>query len=274
MYKIIFIDIDGTLRKNDKTISKITVEAINKVTKKGILVVLCSGRPQKYTENISKKCNASRYVITSSGANIYDYEENKIMYLNSMNKEACVELYEVAKSNNVRFSMNVGERIVTTRLKYFDGSEIELSEDITTFVEKNDVLQCNIADKDFDKMKNVIPFIERVKNCEIKNRHKSLLNSNEAKLGDIYCDVSDFNTCKGNAVKKLCELLNIDEKNAIAIGDDYNDISMFKVVGYSVAMENSSDEVKSYADHVTKSNEEDGVAIFLEKLIDTEKEVL
>ena len=79
----------------------------------------------------------------------------------------------------------------------------------------------------------------------------------------------DVETCL-----KLCELLNIDEKDAIAIGDDYNDISMFKIVGYSVAMENSSDEVKSYADHVTKSNEEDGVAIFLEKLINNENEVL
>ena len=60
MYKIIFVDIDGTLRKNDKTISDRTIKAIKSITEKGILVVLCSGRPQKYTENISKKCNASR----------------------------------------------------------------------------------------------------------------------------------------------------------------------------------------------------------------------
>lgn len=267
MYKMIFIDIDGTLRDNNKNISQRTISAINKATEKGILVVLCSGRPQKYTENISRKCNASRYVITSSGACIYDYEKEKVMYLNSMNKKACIDLYQIAKSADVRFSMNVGECIVTNKLKYFDGSEIELLEDITSFVDKNDVLQCNIADKDFEKMKNIIPFIENVKNCEIKNRHKSLLDDNEKKLGDIYCDVSDYNTCKGNAVRKICELLNIDEKNTIAIGDDYNDISMFKVVGYSVAMGNSSDEVKRYADEVTTSNEEDGVAIFLEKFI-------
>lgn len=267
MYKMIFIDIDGTLRDNNKNISERTINAINKVTKKGILVVLCSGRPQKYTEDISRKCNASRYVITSSGACIYDYEDEEIMYLNPMNKKACVDLYQISKSANVRFSMNVGERIVTTKLKYFDGSEIELLEDITSFVEKNDILQCNIADKDFDKIKNIIPLIENVKNCEIKNRHKSLLDDNEEKIGDIYCDVSDYNTCKGNAVRKICELLNIDVKNTIAIGDDYNDISMFKVVGYSVAMGNSSDEVKQYADTITNSNEEDGVATFLENFI-------
>ena len=267
MYKVIFIDLDGTLRDNNKNISKRTSKAINEVSKRGILVVICTGRPQKYTEKISRECNASRYIITSSGANIYDYESNKIMYIKGMNKEACINLYNIAIKSDVRFSMNVGDRIVTNRLKYFDGSEIELSEDIVSFVEKNNIFQCNIADKAFDKMKDVVPLIEKVPNCEIKNRHKSLLDSTYPKIGDIYCDVSDHNTCKGNAVKKLCELLDISLEDTIAIGDDCNDISMFEVVNYSVAMGNANDEIKKYAAEVTKSNEEDGVACFLEKLI-------
>lgn len=267
MCKIIFVDLDGTLRDNNKNISKRTIKAITEISKRGILVVLCTGRPQKYTENISRECNASRYIITSSGANIYDYESNKIMYINGMNKEACINLYNIAKKANVRFSMNVGDRIVTNRLKYFDGSEIELTEDIVSFVEKNNIFQCNIADKEFDRMKDIVTIIEKVSNCEIKNRHKSLLDSTYPKIGDIYCDVSDHDTCKGNAIKKLCELLDISLEKTIAIGDDYNDISMFKVAGYSVAMGNSSDEIKKYANEVTKSNEEDGVACFLDKLI-------
>ena len=267
MYKAVFIDVDGTLRDNSKNISDRTISAIKKVTEKGILVVLCSGRPQKYTENISRKCYASRYIITSSGGNIYDYEEEKTMYVNLMDKQACIDLYNVAMNAGVRFSMNVGDHIVTSKLKYFDGSEIELNEPIETFVSKNDVLQCNIADKDFDKMKNLIPLIENVENCEIKNRHKSLKDVNEPRIGDIYCDVANIDSCKGEAVKKFCKLLNIDLKDTVAIGDDYNDISMFKVVGYSVAMANSSGDVRKYADEITASNEEDGVAVFLEKLI-------
>ena len=82
MYKIIFTDIDGTLRNSKRELTKRTISAVKKVTKKGILVVLCSGRSQKYTANVSKECGASQYVITSNGANIYDYEKDKDLYTN------------------------------------------------------------------------------------------------------------------------------------------------------------------------------------------------
>ena len=77
MIKAIFIDIDGTLRDSDRNLSSRTINAVKKVTDKGILVILCSGRPRRYTEQISKECFASKYIITSSGGNIYDYVENK-----------------------------------------------------------------------------------------------------------------------------------------------------------------------------------------------------
>ena len=64
MYKVIFIDIDGTLRDNNKKISDRTIDAIENITKKGIFVILCSGRPRKYTENLSRQCKASKYIIT------------------------------------------------------------------------------------------------------------------------------------------------------------------------------------------------------------------
>ena len=83
----------------------------------------------------------------------------------------------------------------------------------------------------------------------------------------MYFFIENKESSKGNAIKKFCEILNIDLKNTIAIGDDYNDISMFKVVGHSVVMENANNEVKKYADEITMSNEREGVAIFLENLL-------
>ena len=72
MYKIIFIDIDGTLRNDRKEITEKTKEAIHKVVEKGIYVVICSGRPGKYVEEISKEALASSYVIGCNGGEIYD----------------------------------------------------------------------------------------------------------------------------------------------------------------------------------------------------------
>ena len=117
MIKAIFIDIDGTLRDSNRNLAVKTIEIIKKVSEKGILVILCSGRPRKYTEQISRECFASKYIITSSGGNIYDYEQDKILYVNEMDKEAIIKLYEITNPEDVRFIMNVGEgRVVNKKI--------------------------------------------------------------------------------------------------------------------------------------------------------------
>ena len=266
MVKAIFIDIDGTLRDSNRNLSAKTIETIRKVTEKGILVILCSGRPRKYTEKISRECFASKYIITSSGGNIYDYEQNKILYVNKMDKEALINLYEIANPEDVRYIMNVGEGRVVNKVKHPD-QEKKLEEDIRDFVYKNDIVQCTIADSNFDKIKNLIPKIEKVENVEIKNRHKSLIDAKFRDDKTIFCDVANIDSNKGNAVKRLLEILNIKKEESIAIGDDINDLSMFEQVGYKVAVNNAIDIVKEKADEVTLSNDEDGVAVFLDKML-------
>ena len=265
MIKAIFIDIDGTLRDSNRNLSSRTINAVKKVTDKGILVILCSGRPRKYTEQISRECFASKYIITSSGGMIYDYEENKVLYVNEMNKEALIKLYEIANPEDVRYIMNVGEGRVVNKVKHAD-QEIQLDEDIKDFVYNNPVVQCTIADSDFNKIKNLIPKIDKVENVEIKNRHKSLLDDKFKDDKTVFCDIANINSNKGNAVRKLLEILNIPKEDTIAIGDDNNDLSMFEQVGYRVAVDNAIDIVKEKSDEITLSNDEDGVAVFLEKV--------
>ena len=267
MVKAIFIDIDGTLLSNNsRKITLRTKQIIEKITQKGILVIITSGRPTKYTQDISEQCLASSYIITSNGATIYDYKQGKVIYNNKISKEACLKLYNMTKQKKIKFIMNLGETRVVIKQKYFDGSEIQLNEEIDKFLDKNDVAQCIIADSDFDKIKSLKVEIEQIEGIKIINQHKSLIDNNFKKEGSIYYDIADMNTSKGNAIKRMCEYLNIDLKDTIAIGDSFNDISMFEVVGYSVTMENAMEEVKRYANEVTKSDKEDGVAIFLEKL--------
>ena len=120
MIKAIFVDIDGTLRDSNRNLSAKTIETIKRVSEKGVLVILCSGRPRKYTEQISRECFASKYIITSSGGNIYDYKQDKILYVNEMNKEAIIKLYEIANPEDARFIMNVGEGRVVNKVKHPD----------------------------------------------------------------------------------------------------------------------------------------------------------
>ena len=268
MYKAIFIDIDGTLVNSQGKISNKTRETIKKVTEKGILVVICSGRPRNFTENISREANASKYIITSNGSGIYDYEEDKALVINSMDKQECIELYKITETINAKFIMNVGATRVVNKLTDFDGTEEKLEVPIEEFVEKNDIEQCVILDKDFEKIKSIKPQIEKLQKVAIKNQHKSLIDESIPKQGSvIYYDVASVESDKGHAIKKFCQILEIDLKDTIAIGDQYNDLAMFKVVGHSVAMGNANDDIKAQADEVTAANDDDGVAVFLENLL-------
>ena len=113
----------------------------------------------------------------------------------------------------------------------------------------------------------MIPKIEKVENVEIKNRHKSLLDAKFKDDKTIFCDIANIDSNKGNAVKKLLEILNIKKEETIAIGDDINDLSMFEQVGYKVAVDNAINIVKENADEITLSNDKDGVALFLDKML-------
>lgn len=266
MYKAIFIDIDGTLRDDNKQISKRTKEAIKNIVDLGILVVICSGRPYKTTVEISKDVFASNIIISSNGAFGYDYENQKCVYKNKMQGQACIELYNLAKKYDVNFIMNT--QIGRFKLKETKNKEDKiLDEPIESFLEKTDVMQCLIQDKDFEKIKNLKKEVEQIKGTGIKNQSKALVDKNYKPKEITYYDVADINTSKGNGVKKLCEILNIDLKDTISIGDDFNDVSMFEITGFSIAMGNANEEVKKKAKYITLTNNEDGVAFVLEKLL-------
>ena len=182
--------------------------------------------------------------------------------------------YELQMSQtNRKIAPNVDTIFFTTNLKYAYLCSSIVKEvamfggNIDEFVYKNDIVQCIIADKDFDRIKNLIPKIEKVKDVEIKNRHKSLIDSSYPRDNTIYCDVANIESSKGNAIEKLCQYLNIDLKDVISIGDDFNDLSMFEKVGLSVAMKNANEIVREKADEITLSNEDNGVAVFLEEII-------
>ena len=266
MYKAIFIDIDGTLRNSNKQITQRTINAIKSVMEKGILVILCSGRPKKYTETVSREVGASSYVITSNGGVVYNYNKNEIIHKVTVEGQACNELYNIAQKFNCIFTMDIDGLQVTNCKEECYTERILLDTDIEIFTKENDVLLCTMKDQDFNKMKKVRKEIEKINGIEIKQEIKSFGEHNVSDKESIYYFIGNKETCKGNAIKYFCATLNIDLKDTIAIGDDFNDISMFEVVGYSVAMRNASKEVKKYANEITLSNDEEGVAVFLEKL--------
>ncbi len=266
MYKAIFIDIDGTLRNDQKDITERTISSIKNICSLGIYAILCTGRPRFYTEPISKMCGASQYMITFGGAEVYDYQKEKVIYSNPMNMESCLKLYELVQQNNVRIVMYLDKVRMVSSLEHFDGSEILLPPNINEFLLSNNVLQCIILGDSINKMKSIRSLINNIENIKINNQSNCLNDGSIKTNGVIYYDVANHNTSKGNGIIELCKYLKIELDDTIGIGDDDNDLSMFEVVGHSVAMGNATNEIKKMVKEVISSNNEDGLAKYLEHL--------
>ncbi len=267
MEKVIFIDVDGTLKNEKMDISKRTIKAIEKVKENGYEVILCTGRPCDYVNRLNNEIKGGRYLIYNNGGGLYDVLDKIVLHENGMNEESVIRLYDIASQDNVRVILAGNGTRYVNWLKHYDGSETLIEELLVNFLEKNVVVQVTITSPNFDLIKDMRKELEAVSNVKIINQSKSLIDDNYPLTGATYYDIVDLNTSKGNMVNYFCDLVKIDFKNRIAIGDDRNDVSLFQACGYNVAVENALPELKEMADYITDSCEQDGVAKFLEKLV-------
>lgn len=268
MYKIIFADIDGTLRNSKREISQRTKDDIERLRKNGIEVILCSGRPRCEVERVSRECNASRYIISSNGAEVYNYITKRVEYSNMVKTIPVIKLYEIADSEDCTFVMNSGNIRIVNKYKYKDHTEIIPSKGIIQAAYDNNIMQCIIIDKDLEKMRRIREKILEIEKIRIINESKCFNNKDIIPTDSIYCDIVDEGTSKGIAADKICNILNVKKEETIGIGDSYNDLELLQHVGYSVAMGNAVAELKTKVNEVTNSNDLDGAAEFFEKILD------
>lgn len=262
MKKLILIDSDGTLRKDDGTFSEKTKEIIKELVNNGHYVVICTGRPRYHTEVIMNEVNASPIIISNNGADIYNVITNEEIGSYYIEKEECYKIIEYAYLNDLRLVVSTGYiEYVTKNLK--NDNQILLNyNNYKEQLKDKDVFQCLIVERDVEKL-------EKMKNDIFDNDNIELKNGMMFTTAgyDSWFSIGNPDANKGNALITLAKYLNIDIKDTIAIGNDYNDISMLKVAGLSICVDNALDEVKKEADHVTLSNNQDGVLVVLEKVL-------
>lgn len=264
--KVIFIDIDRTLTDSNKQVPIENRLAIKKVVDKGILVVLCSGRSFSYAQIKSKEANASQYLITSNGAQIYDYKEQKSLYENDISKDIASKLLIELKKLNIECILNTSNtRFGTLNLKRKIDKDEHFFKSINELGNEN-ILQIVAEVKSFHAMDELINKIKEYKELAILNLSKTYLE-NKKEETNYYADINNYNVNKGEGIKKFLEMFNIKKEEALCFGDYINDLDMFDACGYRVAMENASKELKVKSDYITLSNDEAGVGYFIEKFI-------
>lgn len=256
MKKVIFVDIDGTIRNNNKEITLETKEAIKNVVAKGTKVVICTGRSRDYAIEVSKEALASPYVIASDGAYVYDYHDKLDLYTNEINKTTLEKIYTIAKRYNVNITAD------TTTGQYTDNRlekspSVTYKENFLEYVLQEKIIHIHLTSKNGIDMQQALVDIKKVKNIKLGFDGVYQFQDN------YFIFIANPNSNKGDGINNFCKALGIPLKETVGIGDDYNDIAMFKMVGQSVAMGNAYPDIKEICDCITDTNENNGVAKWL-----------
>ena len=251
MYKIITIDLDGTLLNSRGEISSENRNAIKMAKEQGIEVVLASGRVSDSVLNIAKDIGADKYFICGNGSMIYDMQKDKVIYENFINKSKMLKLVKMCDENSIYYNIYSQESVITKSINYnvavynYENTKkpndkktrINIVEDVYKYVEESDnnkYLKMTICDNNKIIFSSILRKLKNIPNIDI-------------------LDVSH---------------IGIKEKEIATIGDNMNDLMMIKNSGMGVAMGNSSPIIKDNANFITKGNDENGVAIALKNIIE------
>jgi len=270
-YKLICVDLDGTLLDSNQRLSSVNKKAIIKALDAGIEVAIVSGRPNCFTMRIMNQIDKRVGHITFNGAYYRVAGKTKRFPIDF---DVVKEIARLAREYNIRIyfkNKNLGlctksDPGIMDYDKYRDITEpkdlldFHYYVDAPTYFDENkmDVLKIYCWDDNLEQL------------------HK--LGDEVSKLPHInffrypyYFECCSNETNKGLAIEKVSEELGIKKEEIVCIGDNFNDVAMFKVAGLSIAMENAPKAVKEQCDIVTLTNNEDGVAYAIDNYILNQK---
>ena len=293
MYKMVVIDLDGTLLDNRGGITKRTKEIIKKIMDKGIEIVIASGRTIDSIKTISKEIGNDKYIIAGNGAVIYNIKDDEIIYENYMKKNKALDIIKICEENSIYYNVYTNRTIIANSLKYnvlyyykenlkkeeSKKTSITLVENIYEYVknmQNEKVMKIMICDKTEAIFKSIMKKIKNEENkqnedigiLDISHMSRKVIKNGtqEVPIEYFYTEVSKIDVDKWYALEFLMDKLNIHSEEVIAIGDNVNDRKTLQNVGYGIAMGQSLEEIKKIADCVTDDNNNEGVANILEKI--------
>lgn len=265
MYKLIALDMDGTLLTTDKKISKNNEEAIKAAEAKGVKIVLASGRPlnglNRYLEELDL-LKGEDYVLSFNGGLVQN-TRGKIVSKVSLRGSDLKKIYKVSKELNVNIhAYSTKDGLITPKT-----SECTEYEATINGININ-IRDFNEVDDDEDIIKVMMIDPQEILDPVIEKLPGELYEKYSVfKSAPYFLEFTHKEVDKGLGLKRLGEYLGIKREEIIACGDAGNDLSMVKYAGLGVAMENATPEVKEAANFITTSNDEDGIAKVIEKFI-------
>lgn len=284
MYKLIVTDMDGTLLNSMGEISGENLDAVRKAIGRGIEFAIVTGRPYVSVKGLLKENKLTCSVIGCNGAQVTD-EEGKLVKSHFINHDTVMGIMKLATDRNVYYQM-YDDNFIYTRsrlqllkmLKNYSGKsikkhitlkrifggikrlffiEVRVKPNLMEFVTESNIgfYKMQIASLSQEELNSMRE--------ELKKFHDISITSSSY----FNIEIGPAGITKGTAVQEIAKAKGILQDEIVAMGDNYNDISMLEYAGCGVAMENAEVAVKDKADFYTKSNDDNGVAYAINELI-------
>lgn len=287
MYKLVAVDLDGTLLNQYGEVTENSKRVIKNVTRKGTQVVIASGRSIDSIKNISKEIGASKYIIAGNGAVVYDTKEEKILFENYIPFDKALNIIKICEENSIFYNVYTNKTIVTSSLRYNvlyyykenlkkednKKTNITIVDSIPEYIKNMQdekimkIFICDSTESVFNSIMKKFNEIPNVETLDVSHMSRKVIKkgTTEIPIEYYYTEISMKNVDKWNAIEFLINKLEINKEEVIAIGDNMNDKKMIEEAGLGITMEGSTPTVTEVADYITSDNNNEGVARALEK---------
>lgn len=261
-FKLIALDIDGTLLNDDHELTPATAQAVRAAADQGATIVLCTGRGPGNAIPVMQELGLEGTVITHNGAATISTKGLELLHEFPFPREKLAPFIDYCREHRVHYDLNTPFEL------YVDA---DLPEAI------------HLMYRNFNIAPVQIPHWTELQGHPVKftvyDADQAVIEQVEAdwmrfdtglkvlRSGDYFIDIMHADASKGHALQKLAAIRGIEPKEILAIGNYYNDVDMLQFAGLGIAMENAPEAVKQAANTVTASNNDNGVAKALEKYV-------
>lgn len=287
MYKLVAIDLDGTMLNSYGIVTENTKKVIKETIERGTEVIIASGRPIDSIKTIAKEIGNNKYFIAGNGALIYDMQKEKVVYEKYLNKQKVLEIIKICEENSIAYNVYTDKTILATSLKYNvlyyhkenlkkeenKKTNISIVENMYEYVknmQEEKFLKITVCDGSKSVFKSIIRKLRKIDDIEVldvSHMSRKLIRqgTEELPIEYYYTEISLANVDKWNAIEFLIEKMEISKEEVVTIGDNINDKKMIENAGLGVAMGQSTPHVLEVANYITKTNNEEGVAEAIQK---------
>lgn len=264
-YKLIAMDLDGTLNNDEKRITPRTLDALMQAQRQGIRLALASARPSpglNKERDLLRMQDFGGILMSYNGGRIIDAASGKTLYETTMDPEQARNCLRQLESLPVTPILDDGAQFYVT--------------DRTAFMVEYECWNNGMTCSEVDNLADFLSFApvkilmsvqpEQLKAVQAQIAAMLPDELNVVQTAAFYLEIIPKRINKGQGLKDVCHALNLLPEETLAFGDAENDIPMLRAAGLGVAMGNASETVKAAADAVTLTNNEDGIAVMLDSL--------